>query len=474
MIKKIIFAVLIILCLVTSVSAYKSISQGENVYLNETVDISQVMGWGYGIAYYGNSGDAPTYIIEPKNVYTLYIDPKIFSSRTGTWYQWEGNISSSSKGYDVAFVVIGRERNIINTTNISIDLENVSSVGVHYEVPSKHIADYLVARGDPLDIKLMRTANVWIFGENDMICNKRTVGGYARFNREEINSLVPGTYSLLIQYPGDNAEFNAVYDGKNSTINTLATHLEGWNIYSTSVKGFSPLNILDTLKTEINKTDDTYELFTLSVAHPYISIISRDNVDSSIVTDKGTIIVTGYTNVAEGTVLNFSVDDVNFKNTRVKPFTSILAKATDNPGDMRYFVAYIPFYYSDLTVGAHTITGTTAIGGAITVDFYVYSLPEGSERPDTSTKYINGSEFIPQPTPQIIKVVETQVVEKKVEVVRTVQVVQTPDYQYLEKMYTKSKYDMIFKAAGIGGIIIFGLYFISVIWRAYIMKEGEK
>ena len=465
MIKNIIIIILITLCFATSVSAYESIRQGGNVYLNETVDISGNLGWGYGFAYYGSSGNIPTYTIEPKNSRAFFIDPKIFGSRTGSWYQWEGNITNN-KGYDVAFNVMNRERNIVDTSNLSIDLENISSsTGIHYAVPAKHVADYVVARGDPLNIKLMRTANVWVFGNNDMICNKRTVGGYARFSIAEINTLVPDTYTLMVQYTGDNGEFNAVYDSRNDTINTLATHLEGWNIYSTNVKGLSPEKVLDKLKIEINKTDDIYELFSLKVDHPYISIVSRDNADSAGV--KGTTVITGYTNVQEGSQINFSIDDVNFKNTRVKPFTSTLALATDNQGDLRYFVAYIPFYYSDLKTGAHTITGSTA-GTSTTVDFYVYDLPEGQARPSTSTKYINGSEYLvppPTPTPEIIKVIETQIVTK--EVIKTVQVIQTPDYQMLEEIDKKSKYDVAFKIIGIGGIILFGLYFIRVMWVAY-------
>jgi hypothetical protein len=95
-------------------------------------------------------------------------------------------------------------------------------------------------------------------------------------------------------------------------------------------------------------------------------------------------------------------------------------------------------------------------------------LPEGQARPSTSTKYINGSEWLvppPTPTPEIIKVIETQIVTK--EVIKTVQVIQTPDYQRLEEIDKKSKYDVAIKIIGICGIILFGLYFIRVMWVAY-------
>lgn len=460
--KNIFFVFVALILLVVPVYASPAISQGDRVYLNDTVDVRGVMGWGYAFAYYGNGGDVPTYIIEPKKTYAFYIDPAIFKTRVGEWYQWEGNMTSNSHSYDLAFTVVGRERNIIiNNTTINMSTITVNKTPA---IEPKHVSDYVVARGDTLTIKSTRTSNVWVFGTRDHIYNKRSVGGYINFNKSEINSLRPETYTMLIQYPGDNSEFNTVYDKKNGTIKTLSTYLDGWTINETEVGDMDSNAILNVLKTEILMSDDTYELFRMEVQYPYITIASRDNVDKRN-SDLGVITITGYTNVREGTVLNFSVDDIKFSNMRVKPFTSTLAEATEDPGDLRYFVAHIPFYYSDMKVGEHTITGTTAIGGGSTVEFYVYSLPEGSERPSTGTKYINGSEFIPQPTPEIIKVIETQIVEK--EVIKTVTVIQTitPDtgmiYANQKRANDKSLFEIV---SGVAALLIGG-YIISVVLR---------
>ena len=92
--------------LIPNVSAYDYIHQMDSVCVNQTIDISGVIG-GYGqAAWYGDS-EIP-YIIEvPYRIRLLsrfYLDPKIFESRTGAWYKYTGN-KGIEHGNMVAFYV---------------------------------------------------------------------------------------------------------------------------------------------------------------------------------------------------------------------------------------------------------------------------------------------------------------------------------------------------------------------------------
>ena len=227
------------------------------------------------------------------------------------------------------------------------------------------------------------------------------------------------------------------------------------------------MNLLEKVKESINKTDDTYEVFTLKTAQPFVDIVSRDTSDNSYF---GTITVRGYTNVANGTKMNFSVDGVLLSTARIRPMTQTSALATKDPGDLRYFIANIPFSYADLSTGQHSLTGKTAIGGSMTVEFHVYDLPAGSGPINTTTKYMNGSEWLtpaPTPTPEIIKVIETQIIEK--EVIKEKIVTITPDTGMIYANQKKANDKTIFEVVTGFGALLIGGYIISVIFRG--MKE---
>jgi len=96
--------------LVPGVSAYDYVHQMDNVCVNQTIDISGVLG-GYGqAAWYGRNDEYrnPPYLIEiPYYIRPLsrfYLDPKVFETRTGTWYKYTGN-AGTEHGNMVAFYV---------------------------------------------------------------------------------------------------------------------------------------------------------------------------------------------------------------------------------------------------------------------------------------------------------------------------------------------------------------------------------
>ena len=88
--------------------------QGDLVQVGTYIDATGVMGFGGGFAYYGMSGDTesnPQYILEmggrKSDYYNFYLDPKIFESRIGPWYQYTGNTTGSIEhGNLLAFRVV--------------------------------------------------------------------------------------------------------------------------------------------------------------------------------------------------------------------------------------------------------------------------------------------------------------------------------------------------------------------------------
>jgi hypothetical protein len=466
-----ILLILSAILLIAHVSAYDRIEQGANVYINETVDISGVTGWSYQLAYYDGYLDdtEPSYTLDLPSLKlqkSYYIDPAIFNNRLGYWYQYYSD-DAENHGNLKAFRVVSGTKNITQTlANGTVVINTTFANGtrnVSDDIPAvrpKHIADYIVARGDNLIIKNPTNVRVWIFGSNGGIYNKKSVGGYITYNTSEINSLSAGDYTILIQSPGANQEFNSIYDNKNKTLKTLVTSTDGWVTDKEDLSAYPPIMLIDKIKQSINRTDDKYKELSLVVEMPKIDIISRDDYE---VNEMGVIIVKGYTNVAEGTSIDLTIDDKAFLNSKIKNVTSTTAKSTGDPGDMRFFVASIPFSYDELGIGVHFITAKTAIGGDMTVEFRVYTSMDATPPINKTTFYMDGNEFKPTPTPEIVRVVETKFVDRVITQVIIKQL--TPNETLLYENTKKVQYDTIIEW-GAGIIALIGvIYIISVLLR---------
>ena len=158
------------------------IAQGQNVYLNDTIDITGE-GWGRGLAWYGTYGeyDDAQYVYEftdysPHGELShFWIDPSIFAQRLGKWYQYYGN-ATETRGNLNAFKVVAGYRNstltfpngtVVNQS-VGISPTQIPQVIPQPSVlPEVHVADYLLAIGDPFVVKTYGSAQVWIFGRVD-------------------------------------------------------------------------------------------------------------------------------------------------------------------------------------------------------------------------------------------------------------------------------------------------------------------
>jgi hypothetical protein len=475
-------AIAIFILLITPTSAGVRLTQGENVYLNETIDVSSVSGWADSISYYGgwsNDGD-PEYVIElPYGTkrYDFYIDPEIFSNRLGYWYQYYGRDYSDDHGFTTAFKVVNGARNVSTryengsiNFDVEYDIGNHTPTFVSPPVSIKHVSDYLVARGNDLFIKTGSTARVWVFGEKDSLYNLKSFNNSVYINNTTIQNLRVGEYKIIVHTTGGDSEFNVLYNPIKKVLSSLYSTQDSFEMKEFDITSLSQSLFRDKLLEEINKTSDEYKIYNLVIEDPMVDIIAQDEVDVSQIK---LLQVKGYTNVAANTNLCFGIDEkIKYKSVDYKP-SCVLAQETsiDSPGDMRYFLVSIPFSYNDLSVGTHFITGSTAIGGSMTTSFYVYETFDDKPR-NSSLKYIDGNLFVPTPTPEIIKVIETQIIRQVVTQVVEVQL--TPNLQQLYDTQKKINDDKIIEYTTyglIGVCIIAAVYLLYVLIRAMRRKE---
>jgi len=409
------------------------ISQGQHVYLNETIDISG-MGWGTGFAWYGRHGeyDLPLYIREFKDyrhdLMNFYIDPAIFLNRGGMWYQYYGN-ATEKNGNLAAFFVEGYFNSTLTFPNGTVVNETIPATGNQTPLvipqesilPEVHEADYLLAIGDPLILKSYGPAQVWIFGRMDKDYGS-TSNDNMTFPASGFLNFEPGSYTIIVQHPGNNTEFDVRYT------NGIIQYQDGWNgVKTVDVSALQPRMIQNQLITTLTNTDDTYITYSLEIQEPVIAIRSIDDVwlhskmlefhidpkDDVVFKD-----IRGYTNLRNGTNITVVLDK-NYNGLGKARFTTYADVSRSAPGNRTMFQAYIPIIWNTIPLGMHTITATGPFGSYVDANFPVELLPPDSFRPNTTLKYTGDSNpwkpNLTVPTPIVVTVPgPTQIVTVKV------------------------------------------------------------
>lgn len=438
------------------------IHQGENVYLNDTLDISGVTGWpdsrgNYYLLYFGRYETAfspgeldPSFILQlPDKVYSthresqyrFYIDPAIFTDRPGYWYQWTSNTSRAFGGEPAgnlrAFKVISSFRPVFNTT--SNQTEIIYKPGNYTEpeikpaplMPERHIADYVVARGDNLTFSgPTEDHRLWLFGrvdgiygvEGDMIAS------------DLMQNLEEGTYTMIAQSPGNNTIYDASC-GPATGNWSVAWNRPGDPECGRLIPGLygkAPVDIpqpsagsvvRDMFMKMLAGSDDTLATYKVEVKDPYITL---DRADEVWVKGTTYLDVRGYSNVADGTPITVVLDNGKSYKDFIKLRKVTTSAVRTSPGNLSYYRALVLIDWENLAANAmnHTLTASTALGGSIERDFKISIMPKDSYRPNATLKYIEDrNPFVPTPTP----VVNTVIVTQTVKVVETVKVIETPD-----------------------------------------------
>ena len=397
------------------------IMQGQTVYINDTIDVSG-MGWGTGFAWYGKYGehDNAVYIREFKNyhadLFNFYIDPAIFTGRGGMWYQYYGNATEKNGNLAAFYVREGYRNSTLTFPNGTVVNESyaVRGNGTPLVIPQEsilpevHVADYLLAIGDPLIIKSYGPAQVWIFGRIDQKFGI-TENDNMTFPSSDFLNFEPGSYSLIIQHGGNNTEFGV--RGHSGTLQ----YQDGWNgVKTVDVSALQPRMVEQQLKTLLAKTDDTYAEYTLQIQEPSITITRMDEVwlkskmlefhidNGADVTFKD---VRGYTNLQNQTNITVVLDK-QYNGVGRPRFTTYAQTWRSNIGNRTMFQAYVPIIWDTIPLGMHTITASGTFGSYVDANFAVDLLPPDSFRPNVSLKYTTDSNpwkpNLTIPTPVII------------------------------------------------------------------------
>lgn len=469
---------LIFICwfMMSPASAYDRIDQGSTVILNGTYDISGVAA-GYNQLVYLNywstdltpDNESITYTLElPQEragYFNFYIDPAIFKNRLGYWYRYNGVFEPQANNR--AFRVVADRQTINVTVNVTGN-ETVLIVPQAPPIEERHIADYLIARGDPLYISFPDNtpASAWIFGRRDGIFNREVINGIASFNTSEIQSMEPGSYTLMYYSPGSGQKFDVrVNEDKLEYFDSAE-----FKIVPVDIEGLSPSLVLDRILQVVDHIDDKFTLYKLEIQNPLIEITEVEVIDVS--ETAAVLQLQGYTNLAYNSELTFVLDEHKTNARTIKDYRwNTTAKAVGNPGSMRYFDLSIPVIWKALSIGEHSITAHTPSGETSIVPLWVYDMPGGMQKPNQTIKYVAGNLFVPTPTPVMVPVPgPTRIVTQVV----TVQL--TPDYGTLAKTQNDQWWVTFWKNAE--NILVMGLIGIIIgsfiIYLAYVYYRRKK
>ena len=404
------------------------IPQGADVFVNETIDISG-MGWGNGVAWYGPSGlsETPLYVREfaqsKIDVIKFYVDPEIFLSRPGMWYQYYGSNAERHGNLDAFNVKSGLRNSTMRYSNGTLvnlsvgNLTNEKQVVIKKPLlPEIRVSDYAVAKGNELFINTSEDSKVWIFGTEDKIYDIKTYGRSAIINKTSINNLKTGNYKVLIQSAGKNTIYEASFENDQ--------FVSPWaKVDPISVYGSQPKLDITKLKEMLDKTDDKYEIYNLEVQDPSISIVSIDEqaigsqtrgylLEDGLVT---LLNIKGYSNLIEGSDITVCFDKSKYNAVDIKKYTYHTKVERNGSSYLGAYQAFIPMVWNDISTGVHTISAEDEFGTIVLSDVPISPMPEDSFRPNGTLKYIDSrNPWVPTPTPEIVKVIETKIVKETV------------------------------------------------------------
>lgn len=434
------------------------IYQGDTVCINDTIDISGVAP-PYNFLAYWDGFDmydhAPTYNLtlpdSKKGYYKFWLDPSVFGGRTGWWYKYDGEYEQ--QGNNRAFRVSANCTDVatVNQSNVTHLNQTPHVVTPAPMLPERHVADYVVAKGDPLRLP-DGVYSAWILGRVDAIyfTSQHTISA------ERMEALEAGSYKIVMQYPGNNTIYDYGYD---SFTHELVPGLYGKEIIN--VHGFQPSVVHGRLKQALAGTDDILQEYTLDYQNPYITINQADEQEFNGITSLN---VRGYSNVAENVSINVSLDEKNAYYKDIAKRFSYTKAVRTNPGNLSYYSVNVPVDYDELAADArnHTLTARTALGGIAQKDFKISVMPSDSYRPNASLKYIEDrNPFVPTPTPLVI----TQVVTKVVEVTVTIPV--TPSNEQVYAQQKKAQDDVAYEYAVKFGYAVLALVAAYLAWRGF-------
>jgi hypothetical protein len=447
------------------------IQQGDVVYVGDYIDVSGVVPPYPALAYWDGFDmyDAvPKYNYTmpdgKKSYYHFYLDPAIFNTRLGKWYKYNGEYEP--QGNNLAFVV--KPKRLSNSTmtypngtsvNLSKAIEaNYTPISIKPDplLPERHVADYVVAKGDEIAWPV-GGYHLWVFGRVNGVYDwpENTI------SKKQVEGLENGRYTIVVQTAGNNTLYESRYEN-----NTLIPGLYGRKPIDAT--GMSPMVVFSKMKELLAGTDDQIYEYTLDVDNPSITI---NRADEMYFNGKTVLDVRGYTNVANGTPITVTLDERNTYYKNIPERTATGTAIRTGNGNLSYFRAYVPIDYDELAADAtnHTLTARTDIGGSVQKDFKISIMPADSYRPNATLKYIEGrNPFVPTPTPEVRTVVVTQTIR----VVERITIPVTPTNEQVKAQQDAVITDKIVLALF---VIVGAGVLAAMLWYMYsVYRRGRK
>lgn len=363
--------ILSLMLLASPVSAYIQVSQGDLVYMNETVDISLAVSYpDFQVAWCEPRNydcDPPDQVIDiTGNMHEYWLNPEKF--KYGTYYRWDGEWHRAENS--LAFTILPGPRPI-KRINQTINKTNVTPQIRPHEGPY----EYLIARGDtPTVYTALNRSDVcqlWIFSDamstydlsleysNDI---------YSRtFTKSETLAMSPGEYDGYIQCNGNNGLQDVfVLNGE------LDTPYDDRIIADVPIISWNLLNVkrqFDQLASDIPRFDDKLIPIKVSVVDPTITITSVEQ-------DEKKLYIMGSTSWSNDTAITLRLDPDNYvlpKDIALHTWTTFTSGSIDAP---RTFATALSLDKEELFVGMHEITSTVESKGAVAISSYNFRVSD--------------------------------------------------------------------------------------------------
>jgi len=370
--------VLALLLLIAPASAYIQIGQGDQVYMNETVDISQAVSWpAFQICWCSQRNydcDPPDQVIDIEgNMYDYYINPQVF--KYGTYYRWDGEWHRGENS--VAFTVLpGKRVSAVPTSNPAIVDSEDTPIPAAKEGPY----NYIIARGDSplLYTTILPEANaepspahLWLFSNTLQTMNlpmERNGNTYSyKMTKELTANMAEGTYTGYIQLNGLNRVQDIFLDGTVLDTPYDDTVVPDVNILQWNLR--SVKEDFDTLRTKCNLFDDELIPVSIEVAPMSITITNVEQTEDKLY-------ISGETTLDNETVFTLQLDPDNYKLRSDILLHTWQSYATGGIDARREFSTAVDIDAKELYIGAHEIIMSVNKDGYTTETSYDFKVTD--------------------------------------------------------------------------------------------------
>lgn len=395
----------------------RRIDQGGCVAPGETVDIAG-LGWYTGyITYYGryydgygsagNSSVKYRYDIESRYLDRFFVDPAVFSTRYGYWYNPIDGDTGDLSGNDRLFYVAETCNLTPKETEVAVQVALNESMRRKALIANQSVLipknvkgiDRIIPKNQTSSYSAQNDTAMWVFGpgsREDLYDVDVPDYGSVTFGKDITAGMTAGKYSVVFVKPGRNTIIEEHYDKENLMLVSPFRDQD-----PVMLNGLTPVFIQDRLIQMIrNSKDDSFDVWNVELQDPSVEIMRF--YQNPLGKNTSLVVIAGYTNANPGTDIVVQMD-LNTSNRITRPSHTWHTQAVDavyggeNLGSGYYRVWNVSFVidYKNMFPGDHWLTVSTNDGGSGTVPFYVRRELADHYQPKEYIEFVDNSPFIP-------------------------------------------------------------------------------